>query len=224
MWTIQWSRSPLMSSGSSKVRLCAGVFCFADRSGSRIFWSPEHNPLVLIVKAVPAAPSTADAFDLSKCEHLAGVLCCGGCEHVLFQDGLRHLQLTVTQGSVLDGPVCLRYLLSGFQDAEAKALALRRFCHLWRFRRFPKSLYPVERRAARWTMMARAWDAVNAGASQREAAAVLFGKRAATEDWEAGYRTRVQRLLRGAQRLVEGGYLSLLTRESEKNIRKSIAF
>jgi hypothetical protein len=139
------------------------------------------------------------------------VLCCDGREHILFQDGVRHLQLAVTAGTVLDGPVCLRYSLSGFQGIDTKLLTLRRFCHLCRFRRFPKSLYPPERRAPRWTMMARAWDGVRSGASQREIAASLFGERSVREDWSGGsyLRTRVQRLIRGAEKLI-GGYRQLL--------------
>jgi hypothetical protein len=140
---------------------------FVEESGSGIFWSPECNPLVLSAEATPIGPEQADAFDIRQFEHLAEVLRCDGCEHILFSDGLRHLQLAVTMGTVLDGPVCLRYALSGFRGVEAKVLTLRRFCHLCRVRRFPKTLYQPERRAPRWMMLLRAWDGMRAGASQR---------------------------------------------------------
>lgn len=142
-------------------------------------------------------------------------MCGEGGEHVLFGDGLRHLQLAVTAGSVLDGPVCLRYLLTGFRHLEMQILALQRLHGLHRLGRLPRGLFPRERRAGRWLSMLRAWDGLEAGASQREVAAALFGERAATEDWEAGYRARVQRLLRGARGMVEGGYRRLLNPEEE---------
>ncbi|MGH6866230.1 MAG: DUF2285 domain-containing protein, partial [Methyloceanibacter sp.] len=172
---------------------------------------PECNPLVLSVEATPIAADPADAFDIRQVEHLAVVLRCDGCEHILFSDGLRHLQLAVTMGTVLDGPICLRYALSGLRGIEAKALTLQRLYHLCRFRRFPKSLYPPERRAPRWTMLLRAWDGLQGGASQREIAAVLFGENAVRRDWTAGFlRTRVQRLIRRAEKLIGGGYRQLL--------------
>lgn len=188
-----------------------GVSFFAGESGPGIFWSPECNPLVLSAEATPMAAGQADAFDIRQFEQLSVVLSCDGCEYILFSDGLRHLQLAVTLGTVLDGPVCLRYALSGLRGIEPKALTLRRLCHLCRFGRFPRSLYPPERRAPRWTMLLRAWDGVQAGASQREIAAVLFGETAVRRDWAAGFlRTRVQRLIRGAEKLIGGGYRQLL--------------
>lgn len=184
---------------------------FVEEFGSGILWSPERNPLVLSAEAAPMAAGQADAFDIRQFEHLSVVLRCDGGEHILFSDALRHLQLAVTLGTVLDGPVCLRYALSGFRGVEAKVLTLRRFCHLCRFGRFPKSLYPPERRAPRWTMLLRAWDGMQAGASQREIAAVLFGENTVRRDWAAGFlRTRVQRLIRGAEKLIGGGYRQLL--------------
>lgn len=177
-----------------------------------MFWHPDANPGVLAVEVRPVAPDHADAFDIGQFGHLATVLRCDGdCEHILFSDGARHLQLAVTAGSVLNGPVRLRYGLAGFRDIEPKVLSLRRFAHLCRFGRFPDSLYPRERRAARWLLMLRAWDGAQAGATQREIAAALYGERAVREDWSAGYlRTRVQRLIRGAEKLIGGGYRELL--------------
>jgi hypothetical protein len=183
----------------------------ACASTADVFWHPGFNPLVLAVEATPIASGSADAFDLHCLELLTTVLCCEGSEHILFSDGARCLQLMVSAGSTLEGPVSLRYLLSGFQDIEAKILTLRRLCHLCRFGRFPRNLYLPERRAARWLLMLRAWEGVQAGASQREIAAVLFGERAVREDWVDGFlRTRVQRLIRGAEKLIGGGYRDLL--------------
>ncbi|MBC2861889.1 DUF2285 domain-containing protein [Stappia sp. 28M-7] len=134
---------------------------------------------------------------------------------MLFSDGLRHLQLMVTAGSVLDGPVCFRYLLSGLRHTEAKVPALQRLCGLCRLGRLPRGLFPPERRAKRWAMMLRAWDGEIAGASRRQVAAAIFGETAAHELWESGYRSRMQRLVREAEEMISGGYLRLLGRAAE---------
>jgi len=166
---------------------------------------------VLSAEAEPIAPDHPDAFDLWRFEHLTAALCCDDGEHILFSDGARHLQLAIVAGSALEGPVRLRYALSGFQGVEAKTLTLDRLCRLKRRGVFPKSLYPPEMRAPRYAAMLRAWDGAKAGASQREIAVALFGETAVRRDWEAGFlRTRVQRLIRGAQALIGGGYRRLL--------------
>ncbi|WP_136661638.1 DUF2285 domain-containing protein [Nitratireductor sp. XY-223] len=200
----------------------AGAFIFTsgiDLPAKDVFWRPEANPFVLATEARPVAADHPDAFDVRRFGSFATVLCGGGQEHVLFGDGLRHLQLTVTAGSVLDGPVCLHYPLSGVRRMEAKVLTLQRLSGLCRLGRLPLSLYPPERRAGRWAMMLRAFDGAAAGASQRDIAAVLYGERAVREDWQAGFlRTRVQRLLSGARTMVRGGYRKLLDPQ-ERGVR-----
>ena len=196
----------------------AGAFSFGaglDLPATDVFWRPGFNPSVLAVEARPVAPGHGDAFDIRSFDAMATVLRRGGSEHVLFSDGLRHLQLAVTAGSVLDGPVCLRTLLSGLRHMEAKVLALRRLCGLCRLGRLPRGLFPPERRAGRWAMMLRAWDGEMAGASRRRVAAAIFGEAAAHDLWESGYRSRMQRLVREAREMAGGGYLRLLGRATE---------
>ena len=193
----------------------AGAFSFGAGLGlpaTDVFWRPGFNPSVLAVEARPVAPGHGDAFDIRSFDAMATVLRCGGSEHVLFSDGPRHLQLAVTAGSVLDGPVCLRTLLSGLRHMEAKVLALRRLCGLCRLGRLPRGLFPPERRAGRWAMMLRAWDGEMAGASRRRRSS---GRRRCGERWESGYRSRMQRLVREAREMAGGGYLGLLDRATE---------
>jgi hypothetical protein len=179
-----------------------------------IFWRADWNPSVLAAETLPVRRGDGDAFDIRHFESLATVLRRpGGHEHLLLSDGAHHLQIDVTAGSLLDGPVCFRYELSGFKHAEAKTLTLRRLLLLHRLGRFPRGLYPPERRARRWVMALQAYDAVGAGASHREIAAALFGERVVKEDWcsRSDYlRLRVQRLVRTADNLVNGGYRDLL--------------
>lgn len=169
---------------------------------------------MLAIKASPTPSSDVDAFDIRHFHDLATVLRCpDGHELLLFSDGDHRLQLDITAGTVLDGPVRFRYELSGFKHIEAKILTLRRLAMLCRLERFPRGLFTPERRALRWMLALQAYDGIRAGASQREIAAVLFGVKTVQDDWygRSDYlRLRVQRAIRNGQSLVNGGYRSLL--------------
>ena len=166
------------------------------------------------MKAGRVPAEHGDAFDIRHFERLATVLRqTDGHEVLLLSDGEHRLQIDVTAGSLFDGPVCLRYELSGFRHIEAKMLTLRRLLLLCRLGRFPRGLFPPERRAHRWPMALQAYDGIQAGASHREIATALFGENVVKEDWcgRSGYlRLRVQRLVRTADQLVNGGYRDLL--------------
>lgn len=205
--------------GSSSCRrplsASAGGYSFAERGEQpAVFWDASVNPQVLAVVAEPVAKGADDSFDVRRHAALTTVLrAADGGQHLLFSDGMRHLQLRVTQGSVLDGPVCFRYALSGFRQAEPGLVALQRLCQFWRLGRLPRQLYPAERRAGRWLQMLRAHDGAASGASHRDIAVALFGERAVRDDWSGRsdyLRLRVQRLVRAAQGLVAGGYRDLL--------------
>ena len=179
-----------------------------------IFWRADCDASVLAVETLPVPRRDGDAFDVRHFDHLATVLRCpDGHEHLLLSDGVHHLQIDVTAGSLLDGPVCFHYELSGFRHIEAKTLTLRRLLLLCRLGRFPRGLFPPERRARRWAMALQAYDAVQAGASHRDIAAALFGEKIVKEDWKGRsdyLRLRTQRLVRTAEKLVNGGYRDLL--------------
>ncbi len=169
---------------------------------------------MLTVQAFPTPSSDVDTFDIRHFERLATVLQrADGHELLLFSDGNHRIQLVVTAGSVLAGPVRFRYELSGFKHIEAKILTLRRFVMLCRLRRFPRGLFTSERRARRWIIALQAYDGVQSGASQREIAAALFGEKIVRDDWRGRsdyLRLRVQRAIRHGQSLVNGGYRGLL--------------
>ena len=181
---------------------------------ARIFWRADWDPSVLAVHAFPAPSRDVDAFDIRHFHDLATVLRCpDGHELLLFSDGNHRIQLDIMLGTVLDGPVRFRYELSGFKHIEAKILTLRRLLLLRRLGRFPRGLFTPERRARRWILALRAYDAVQSGASQREIAAALFGENIVRDDWRGRsdyLRLRVQRAIRHGQNLVNGGYRALL--------------
>ncbi|KZD07577.1 DUF2285 domain-containing protein [Thalassospira xiamenensis] len=164
-----------------------------------------------------------DLFDISRfCASATLLITQDNYQHFLLRDQYRHLQISITEGTLLEGPVRLRFIISGMKRLKEQALALKRFHAFYRTGKFPNVLYPVERRALRWKMMLQAWDGRQAGASHREIAEVLYGHRIVAEDWSAGFlRTRVQRLLRGADRLVHGGYLDILQGGSGLSGRRS---
>lgn len=196
-----------------------GVCTFAEApirpvTHACIFWRSDWDASVLAAETLPVRRGDGDTFDLHRFDSLATILRCpDGHEHLLLSDGVHHLQMEMTAGSLLDGPVRLRYELSGFKQIETKTLTLRRLMLLCRLGRFPRGLYAPERRARRWAMALQAYDAVQVGASHREIAVALFGEKTVREDWcgRSEYlRLRVQRLIHTADKLVNGGYRDIL--------------
>lgn len=177
-------------------------------------WRADTDPSVVTIEAVPTSADDPDAFDIMCLTAPLLVLKrTGGAEHLLVGDETCQLRLDVQRGTVLDGPVRLRYELAGTVALEAKLLTLRRLLALVRLRRIPRALAPADRRARRWMMALRAWDAHAAGVKHRNIAVVLFGQAAVAADWNGGsgyLRCRVQRLIRLGERLVHGGYRQLL--------------
>ncbi|KZB56359.1 DUF2285 domain-containing protein [Thalassospira xiamenensis] len=198
--------------------------CFADGKADTVIWSPNINPFALVAHAIHI-PIGGDVgiLDISRFGTAATLFIAQDHrQHLLLSDQYRHLQIVISEGTLLEGPVRLRFIISGMKRLKEQALALQRFHAFYRTGQFPSALYPIERRAPRWRMMLQAWDGRQAGASQREIAEVLYGHRTVAEDWSAGFlRTRVQRLLRGADRLVHGGYLDILQGRSGMSGRRS---
>jgi hypothetical protein len=167
----------------------------------------------VIVDALPA-PDGNDALDIRAFGPAALILRdCGGRERLLLRDGLRMLRLDVDQGTLTEGPVRLRYKLEGLAELDHRLLTLRRLVALRRLGRLPAALYPLEGRAARWILLLRTLDGLAAGASQRELAVGLFATGGTQSEWRqrSDYlRLRVQRLVRTATALRDGGYRALL--------------
>lgn len=179
-----------------------------------IFWRSDWDASVLTAEAIPIAAESADAFDITAFRRFATILQCqDASEHLLLSDGMRRIQLEIKRGTLLQGQVKLHYDLSGLDGLEAKMMTLRRLVLLCRHGRFPNGLFPPERRALRWAQMLQAYDGASAGAAYRDIACALFGEETVTEDWggRSDYlRLRVQRLVRSATDLVNGGYRHLL--------------
>lgn len=153
------------------------------------------------------------ALDLTALALDITVAACPRGEQVILSDGLRRIGLIVAGGSLLAGPVPVRFVLDYDAGLARRVVTLRRLTALLDTGRFPKSLFPREPRAGRWLMALRAFDADADGASQREIAEVLFGPLFRATRWKADgefLRLRVNRLLRLGRRMTATGYRALL--------------
>ncbi len=128
-------------------------------------------------------------------------------------DGFHRVRIDILDGTVLAGPVRLRFLVTDDERASVQILALQQFHALRRRGVFGRSLHPPEPHAAHWIRQLRAFDAVESGASERVVAMTLFAGRFSDEGWrtgEKGVRSAARRLIATARRMVAGDYLKLL--------------
>ena len=179
---------------------------------ARPLWAASsHPPVLTLTGRAELAPD--DAFDLERFGAVATLAACGVNEHLLLSDGWRTVRLDGPAGSFTKGPGALRYRLEGVAAAERPLLTLRRFVALCRTGRFSRLLHRREPLARRWILMLRAYDALLAGAAQREIARELFSSTADEPLWrsrESSVRSQAQRLVRSARQFAGGGYRLLL--------------
>jgi hypothetical protein len=136
-----------------------------------------------------------------------------GEQHILFAEDGRFLQLDVQGLQPIETARLTTEIVLSPRLLSARVQGVRRFADMVAHRRLRACLYPPERRVSRWLRALRAFDAARAGASHRQIAGSLFGETIVKEDWSSRsdyLRLRVQRLLRFANRLVNGGYRDLL--------------
>jgi hypothetical protein len=179
---------------------------------ARPVWRADIHPLVLVARAV-SATARGDLFDLAPFAALARLVRTEHADHLLLSDGLHSIRLDASPGAFASGGIYLAYELGGLVSAEAPLLTLRRFLALSRTGRFSRVLHPREPRARRWILMLRAWDALAAGADQRQIAEVLLSRSAREPRWRSrapSVRSQAQRLVRSARALAGGGYRQLL--------------
>ncbi|MCX8999428.1 DUF2285 domain-containing protein [Rhizobiaceae bacterium BDR2-2] len=90
--------------------------------------------------------------------------------------------------------------------------ALVRFWRAWHGRAVPDDPRMTKQQRLRFRQMIQASDGRSHGASYREIATVIYGaERIRSEPWKtSALREVVIRLVRGGNRLIDGGYLQLL--------------
>jgi hypothetical protein len=168
---------------------------------------------MLDVEVLGRACSDGFSFDLAALPLAVTVVTGEAGERVALCDGYRRISLEVTKGTLLDGPVRVRFVLDHASGVDRRILTLRRLVMLLETGKIPKSLFPREPRARRWLIALRAFDAMACGASQREIAEELFAPLYRGGRWKTDsefLRLRVNRLLGLARRMVADEYRLLL--------------
>jgi hypothetical protein len=192
-----------------------GIFVHSDQpnegdQNARLFWRPSVDPSVLTITAEPIAAGHPDAFDVRRFAHMVDIVRDKrGREMCLLAGGPHQIQLEVGEGTLISGPVRLRFDFGGLSNIDAKLRTVTRLVSLRKLGRFATELFPREAGAAKWIKAVQAYDGLAAGASQRDIAGVLFGERMVREEWNGRsdfLRLRIQRLLNYARRMVDGGY------------------
>lgn len=201
-----------------------GLVAFEDpRLGvpdARPLWRAEVHPQVLGVER-SVRNIGEDAFPLDRLSEVAILIPAGNREHLLLSDGFRGVRLDAPRGAFGPGAV-LRYQLHGVASLEPQLLTLRRLLALCRTGRFSRTLHPRERRARRWILMLRAWDALASGACQREIAGELLSRSVKSPCWrsrEPSRRSQAQRLVRSARAFGSGAYRGLLAGNAREAVK-----
>jgi hypothetical protein len=193
--------------------------CFAEDPErpfhrAAVFWEPAIDASVCPVAAVPARNGPEPGlFDLTKLKVTSTVLRLpSGEEHVLLCNGTHALQLHVVEGTVLDGPVRLAYVLQDFGRFHEQRLIIERLGTILKRRRFPDTMFTPEPGADRLLLTLKAINLEAAGLSHAAIAAELYPSDTSggfATDWR---RSRVRRLLDTGHALINGDYLKLLAR------------
>ena len=178
---------------------------------ARPMWCAERMSGILQVRAAPC-DDEGEAFDLVRFSALASLSRSNDGQHLLLCDGRALLRIDVLAGDVAQGSVRFHYALSGFSGLSGPLLTLHRLHHLVRSGVLMRDC-SSDRKAARMISLLRTADALAGGASQREIATVLLDADAARTNWrldQPSLRSRVQRLVRLARQMQEGGFWALL--------------
>jgi hypothetical protein len=171
------------------------------------FWCAACDPFVLTARAEASRSGDPEALDL-LCLPLAATVLrdSPGHEYVLIADGQHHIRLELYGDSIAEGPVRLRYDISGIRDLRVKTMLLTRLETLVRRKRLPSRLFPRDPVAERWLRAFFAWEANRNGASQIDIAIAIFGENMVTESSADYMRKRVARLLALADRRIAAGF------------------
>lgn len=164
---------------------------------ARPIWRANADPFVLIADA----GGGDDVFDIARFGTLATCHIGQTGEHWLISDGYRHLRLDIIRGTLREVPVHLNFHVEGLTHLVPAITSLTRLVALDRIGRLVPALFPAERRAQRWALVLRTYDALISGASQRSIAEVLFNLDVRPR-WRIeapSYRRRVQRLVAAAR-------------------------
>lgn len=136
-----------------------------------------------------------------------------GDEHCLIYYGCNRIHLHVIDGTLLEGPVILRFDIGWFGAYEPAILTLRRFLHLCRSGEIFSDRPVSDRMRHRAILMLRIHDALAQGASIRDVGIMLFGLARIEAEWRdpgESLKSQCRRLIASARAMAAGGYKDFL--------------
>lgn len=190
-----------------------------------VFWRPEVDPSVLPVAALSVPRAHPQAVDFEHLPINATILKFPSSEHVLLNEGARAVQLEITHGTVLDGPVRFSHDLRGRETVRlARLRTIKRLAALQETRRLPLNLFSPVPQSERWLRWLKAFDLAQSGLNHSEIARQVYGE-VLVEEALAGGATRwplsrVERLLDNANKMIAGDYQRIFT--ESRRLRRSL--
>lgn len=179
-----------------------------------MLWDPGLDASVLRAEARSAAAKLPNIFDLDQCASKAALVQGrDGEEHCLLYDGRHHIHLHVIDGTLLDGPVQLRFDIGWSGVFEPAISTLRRLLNLCRSGEICPDRPVPDRMRCRALSMLRVHDALTAGASIRDVGVMLFGLARIEAEWRdpgESLKSQCRRLITSARAMAAGGYKDLL--------------
>lgn len=167
----------------------------------------SHSAILFLAAIAPAPPMIEDR---SGAIALDGSILADDGRHLRFRTSRLDSQVLVLGPDLRDGPLAAVVPLD--RDGLDRIRELERLWHALHGRVVPrdKSITMVKRRDLR--LMLRTVDGRREGASLRDIAIVFFGaKRVASDPWKtSSLRDKMNRLFRGGQEMIAGGYRKLL--------------
>jgi len=178
---------------------------------ARPIWTAERMRSVIVAAASHSTAGDDESFVLDPLRQLATVARSDRFEHILLSDGFSMLRLDIAGASPWSGPVNLRYEVKGLYAARASIAPVLAFIRLAQSGSFQH--HRPSPNLPRQLLFLRTWDALAAGASQREIAAILLSSEAAQDRWRINHsslKSRVQRLCKTSALMAGGGFWHLL--------------
>lgn len=176
-------------------------------------WDHKLDPLTIRATARACSARSADAFDIHRSQLGVTILKDRDGEEALIGYGRNAVRLSIHEGSLLDGPVCLTYHLSGREHFARRILALRQLDAIMRLGRVTAGVSTPASNPSRPIMLLRTLNALASHSSAHLIACSLFGEEVVARDWghPSDYlRMQTRRLISRARRLAAGGYVMLL--------------
>ena len=179
-----------------------------------MLWDPCLDASALRVEAHAPIGDEADLFNLENWASNSVLVAGGqGDEHLLLRDGHHHVHLHVIAGTLLQGPVALRFNIRWSDRFDHALGTLRRFVLLCRSGKLRRERILSDRISPRAISALRVHDALSQGASIRDIGIMLFSKERVDAEWRdpsESLKSQCRRLVASARRMAGGAYKELL--------------